>query len=277
MSEEKTEKPTEKKLRDARKDGEVPVSPDVTAAAVLFGALLVMKSAGDYFVDHMRALTRIGFDFSENTRDATAINRALAHIGIQGLLLMLPFLAACLVAGLVGGAFQTGLNASLKPVSPKFDSLNPANGVKKLFSLRSLINLLKLIIKAILIGVVLWVGIRTLMPMIIGLAYETPLDISQIAWRTLSMLFALGVLLFILVGAADWSVQHWLFIRDKRMSKDEQKREYKESEGDPEIKGKRKGIRQGTGLRRPPPTRRQGQGDGGQPDPLRGGIGLRAR
>ncbi|OLG40775.1 EscU/YscU/HrcU family type III secretion system export apparatus switch protein, partial [Xanthomonas oryzae] len=175
MSEEKTEKPTEKKLRDARKDGEVPVSPDVTAAAVLFGALLVMKSAGDYFVDHMRALTRIGFDFSENTRDATAINRALAHIGIQGLLLMLPFLAACLVAGLVGGAFQTGLNASLKPVSPKFDSLNPANGVKKLFSLRSLINLLKLIIKAILIGVVLWVGIRTLMPMIIGLAYETPL------------------------------------------------------------------------------------------------------
>lgn len=129
----KTEKPTEKKLRDARKDGEVPVSPDVTAAAVLFGALLVMKSAGDYFVDHMRALTRIGFDFLENTRDATAINRALAHIGIQGLLLMLPFLAACLVAGLVGGAFQTGLNASLKPVSPKFDSLNPANGVKKLF------------------------------------------------------------------------------------------------------------------------------------------------
>ncbi|MFA4694083.1 type III secretion system export apparatus subunit SctU [Xanthomonas perforans] len=240
MSEEKTEKPTEKKLRDARKDGEVPVSPDVTAAAVLFGALLVMKSAGDYFSDHVRALMTIGFDFSEHTRDAAAINRALGHIGIQGLLLMLPFLAACLVAGMAGGAFQTGLNASLKPVAPKFDSLNPATGVKKLFSLRSLINLLKLIIKAILIGVVLWVGIRALMPMIIGLAYETPLDVAQIAWRTLGMLFALGVLLFVLVGAADWSVQRWLFIRDKRMSKDEQKREVKESEGDPEIKDKRK-------------------------------------
>lgn len=86
----KTEKPTEKKLRDARRDGEVPVSPDVTAAAVLFGALMVMKSAGDYFSDHMRALMTIGFDFPENTRDATAINRALGHIGIQGLVLMLP-------------------------------------------------------------------------------------------------------------------------------------------------------------------------------------------
>lgn len=99
---------------------------------------------------------------------------------------------------------------------------------------------MKLIIKAILIGVVLWAGMRALMPMIIGLAYETPLDVAQIAWRTLGMLFALGVLLFVLVGAADWSVQRWLFIRDKRMSKDEQKREFKESEGDPEIKGKRK-------------------------------------
>lgn len=133
MSEEKTEKPTEKKLRDALRDGEVPVSPDVTAAAVLFGALLVMKSAGDYFADHMRALMTIGFDFPENTRDAAAINRALGHIGIQGLLLMLPFLVGCLVAGVAGGAFQTGLNASLKPVAPKFDSLNPQPGSRNSF------------------------------------------------------------------------------------------------------------------------------------------------
>ncbi|PPV07027.1 type III secretion system protein HrcU [Xanthomonas bromi] len=240
MSEEKTEKPTEKKLRDARRDGEVTVSPDVTAAAVLFGALLVMKTAGDYLSEHMRALMKIGFDFSENAHDAAAINRAIGHIGLQGLLLMLPFLVACMVAGLAGGVFQTGLNVSLKPATPKFDSLNPVNGVKKLFSLRSLINLLKLAVKAILIGVVLWFGVRALMPMIIGLAYETPLDIAQIAWRALGMLLALAVLLFVLVGAADWSVQHWLFMRDKRMSKDEQKREYKESEGDPEVKGKRK-------------------------------------
>ncbi|AVQ05611.1 TPA: type III secretion system export apparatus subunit SctU [Xanthomonas vasicola pv. zeae] len=240
MSDEKTEKPTEKKLQDARRDGDIPISPDVTAAAVLLGAMLVMKLAGSYFVEHMRALMQIGMDFTENTRDATAMNRALGRIGIEGLLLMLPFLVACLLGGLIGVFLQTGMNASLKPVTPKFDSLNPVNGVKKLFSLRSFINLLKLVVKAILIGVVLWLGIRALMPMIIGLAYEPTPDIAQIAWRTLGTLCALAVLVFVLVGAADWSVQHWLFIRDKRMSKDEQKREHKESEGDPEVKGKRK-------------------------------------
>lgn len=147
MSDEKTEKPTEKKLQDARRDGEVPISPDVTAAAVLLAALLVMKLAGSYFVEHLRALMSIGFDFTANTRDATALHRALGRIGIQGVLLTLPFVTACLAAGLIGTFVQTGLNASLKPVTPKFDSLNPVNGVKKLFSLRSLINLLKLGIK----------------------------------------------------------------------------------------------------------------------------------
>ena len=240
MSEEKTEQPTEKKLQDARRDGEVPTSQDVTAASVLLAAMLVLKLAGGYFTEHVRSVVQIGFDFTTNTRDATAMNRAIGRIGIEGLFLMLPFVVACLVAGLIGVFLQTGMNASLKPVVPKFDSINPVNGVKKLFSLRSLINLLKLIVKAVLSGVVLWVGIRALMPMIIGLAYEPPADIAQIAWRTLGTLFALGVLIFVLVGAADWSIQHWLFIRDKRMSKDEQKREHKESEGDPEVKGKRK-------------------------------------
>ncbi|MGS3055021.1 EscU/YscU/HrcU family type III secretion system export apparatus switch protein, partial [Escherichia coli] len=78
------------------------------------------------------------------------------------------FVTACLAAGLIGTFVQTGLNASLKPVTPKFDSLNPVNGVKKLFSLRSLINLLKLGIKAAVIGVVLWYGLGALMPTIIG-------------------------------------------------------------------------------------------------------------
>ncbi|SMQ95996.1 type III secretion system export apparatus subunit SctU [Xanthomonas fragariae] len=240
MSDEKTEKPTEKKLEDARKDGEMAISPDVTAAAVLLATLLVMKLAGSYLVEHLRALMLIGFDINTNTRDATALNRALGRIGIQGLWLTLPFLAACLVAGLIGTFLQTGMNFSLKPVTPKFDSLNPVNGVKKLFSLRSLIDLLKLGVKALLIGVVLWYGIRALMPMIIGLAYEPTPDIAQIGWRTLGTLCALAVLVFVLVGAADWSLQYWLFIREKRMSKDEQKREHKESEGDPDVKEKRK-------------------------------------
>ncbi|MCC4632089.1 type III secretion system export apparatus subunit SctU [Xanthomonas dyei] len=242
MSDEKTEKPTEKKLKDARRDGEIPISPDVTAAAVLLAALLVIKLAGSYFVEHMQALMSIGFDFNANTRDATAMHRALGRIGIQAVLLTLPFLVACLAAGLLGTFLQTGMNASLKPVAPKFDSLNPVNGVKKLFSLRSLINLLKLGVKALLIGVVLWYGLRALMPAIIGLAYQPTPDIAQIGWRALGILCALAVLVFMLIGAADWSVQHWLFIRDKRQSKDEQKREHKESEGDPELKGKRKEI-----------------------------------
>lgn len=111
----------------------MPVSPDVTAAAVLLAALLVMKLAGSYFVEHLRALMSIGFDFSANTRDATAVHRALGRIGVQGVWLTLPFVVACLAAGLIGSFLQTGLNASLKPVTPKFDSLNPVNGVKNSF------------------------------------------------------------------------------------------------------------------------------------------------
>ncbi|PPU72452.1 MULTISPECIES: type III secretion system export apparatus subunit SctU [Xanthomonas] len=240
MSDEKTEKPTEKRLQDARRDGELTISPDVTAAAVLLGGLLVITLAGTYFASHLRALVTIGFDINAKTRDGISLQRAIASIGLQALWLAIPFLVACMIAALTGAFLQTGMNVSLKPVTPKFDSLNPVNGLKKLFSLRSFINLVKLTAKALIIGVVLWVGVRSLLPAIIGLAYQPPSNIAQISWRALGTLCALAALTFVIVGAADWSIQHWLFIRDKRMSKDEQKREHKESEGDPEVKGKRK-------------------------------------
>jgi type III secretion protein U len=80
------------------------------------------------------------------------------------------------------------------------------------------------------------------MPLIVGVAYEPLPDLIEISWSALCRLFAVSGVLYLVLGVVDYGIQRWLFIRDHRMSKDEVKREFKNSEGDPQLKGKRKQV-----------------------------------
>jgi type III secretion protein U len=241
MSDEKTEEPTEKKLRDAREDGETVKSPDLSFAMLLLVSALGLSLAGPTMGQHLSALLRIALDVQSVGTTAADLRRAMGRIGIEALLLSIPVGVAA-VSAIAAVAAQIGFVISFKPLEPKFNAINPGSGLKRMFSMRSFVDLIKMTIKAIIIAAALYKTLIALMPLIVGVAYEPVPDLIQISWSALCRLFAVGGVLYLVLGVVDYGIQRWLFMRDHRMSKDEVKREFKNSEGDPQLKGKRKQI-----------------------------------
>jgi type III secretion protein U len=170
------------------------------------------------------------------------LRRALTGIVTQAALLTLLPVVAATVTATAAVASQVGFQVSFKPLEPKFSAINPGSGLKRMFSMRSLVDLAKMLVKAAIIGAALWKMLLTLAPLIVGVAYEPVPDLIEISWSALCRLFAVGGVLYLVLGVADYAVQQWLFIRDHRMSKDDVKREHKDAEGDPHLKGKRKQV-----------------------------------
>lgn len=257
MSDEKTEEPSDKKMEDARRDGKVVKSADLTAAALLLTTGVLMLLSGPALGDGLRALLAPALDARAVTRPDADLLLAARHIGLQAALLLAPFLVACVIAAVVGTLAQTGINLSFKPVEPKFDAVNPGAGLTRIFSMRSMVDLGKMVVKAVLIVLVMWKTLTLLAPLIVATAHQPAPALAQLAWRILARFLLVGGVLFLLMGAADYGIQRWLFMRDQRMSKDEVKREHKESEGDPHLKGHRKSLAREIALGPAPASRDQ--------------------
>ncbi|VVD66118.1 type III secretion system export apparatus subunit SctU [Pandoraea anhela] len=242
MSDEKTEEPTEKKLEQAKKDGESPKSTDLPAALLFLAGAAVLDFAPGFQGDHLRQMFLIAFDVGHLSSQGYDIFDAMRVIGIQAAWVLLPMLALAFLVPIIGLVAQIGVNVTFKPLTPKFDAINPGAGLKRMFSLRSFIDLIKMTIKAVVLVAVLYKVTWLLMPAAAGLVYQSTFAAASIAWTLLCRFMAVGGFITLLLGVADYGIQRWLFIRDHRMTKDEIKRESKESEGDPEIKHKRKAF-----------------------------------
>ncbi|WP_018606692.1 type III secretion system export apparatus subunit SctU [Uliginosibacterium gangwonense] len=242
MSDEKTEKPTDKRLEDARREGEVAKSQDLAVAAIFLGVTITMWIGSKFFADRMHAILAIGLDIQAAQREDFDLYRAMWKIMLEGLMIIGPFVLVSVLMAITAILSQIGIVISFKPLEPKFDAINPANGIKRIFSLRSLIDLLKMSINGCIVASVAWLTIRSLLPLLASSAYTTLPDIIKIGWDVLIKFIAVACLLYLVIGSADYGIQHWLFIRDHRMSKDDVKHETKDSEGDPIIKDQRRQI-----------------------------------
>lgn len=242
MADEKTEEPTDKKLKDARRDGETVKSADLSFAVLLSAASLGFAVAGPAMSEHLRAMTRLALDVREIDRSTYDLRGALVGIATQAALLLFVPLGATVVTAIAAVAAQVGFQISIKPLEPKFSAINPGSGLKRMFSMRAMVDLVKMLVKAAIISATLWKTLLVFAPLIVGVAYEPLPDLIQISWTGLCRLLAVGGVLYLVIGAADYAVQRWLHIRDHRMSKDDIKRENKDSEGDPHLKGKRKQV-----------------------------------
>lgn len=242
MSDEKTEKPTAKKLRDAKRRGQHAKSQDVTAAMVLMAVTLCLVTAASITVSRLATVVSRLLEDIGRVRGSTELLPMIVPTAWQGLLAILPFVFTAMFAGLAGSAMQVGLNFSMEAVSPKFDKLNPAQGLKKIFSIKSVIEFVKTVVKALAMGAVLWNVIRDVLPTLMSSAYLPVASIAVAGWDAVIHLVFGALVLFIIIGPVDFGIQKFQFLKDQRMSKDEVKREHKESEGDPQMKGKRKQI-----------------------------------
>ncbi|KWI41150.1 type III secretion system export apparatus subunit SctU [Burkholderia stagnalis] len=242
MAEEKTEEPSERKLKKVREKGQVAKSKDVADAVTLAAVIGVLSAGESLLLGGLTRTIRTALDFVNGDRTPQATFSALHDLAASAALTMLPFVAAAIVAGIVSQAPQAGFLITLEPVMPKFDAINPMAGIKKIFSMKSLIELVKMIVKAVVLACVIWKLMTSLFPLVVASVYEATPQLSRVLWTVLMKLLGVVVLVVTVFAAADYKLARVMFIRDNRMTKEETKREHKESEGDPHTKGERRRL-----------------------------------
>jgi flagellar biosynthetic protein FlhB len=236
---ERTEQATPKRLKEAREKGQVPRSSELSAAAVCIAAAVALYTLGRAAVGNFADLMRDTLSVQPAAAmDTSAIWPALTSAGGRALWAILPILGATFLAALAAPIAIGGWNFSAGVLIPKFSKLNPANGLGRIFSARGLVELGKGLAKVAVVAVTGWVLLRGLTPQLMGLSAEPlPNAIGHAASLTGYSLLVLVCGLAI-IAAFDVPFQLWQHAKDLRMTREEVKEEYKESEGSPETRGR---------------------------------------
>lgn len=240
FSQERTEPATPKKREKVRSEGRVCVSKDLTAAAEILTGLLGLLMLGPFTCGILMGLIAFMIRFMGD--EALMRDGWFALVSWEAIkdffFSWLPL--GCLVA-LFSAAIiicQVGLTMTGEPFKPNFGRLNPISGMKKIVSLRSIVELLKGLLKATLFAIVIYMAIRDYLPFS-SKTMQMPLEIGSIAFWDMLWTLAMRLAMMLLVMAlVDYLYQKWEFERSIRMSKQEIKEEYKQMEGDPQIKSK---------------------------------------
>ncbi|MBQ8039014.1 MAG: flagellar biosynthesis protein FlhB [Lachnospiraceae bacterium] len=242
---ERTEPATAKKLRDARKKGQVAKSKEVANGTCLLALFLMLKiwigNTGNGLLEMFPTIYNRIPEFSKNYDGEIpfrSILYALQISVVQIILISAPFLLVGLVLAFVSDLIQVKWQPTTETMKPKFDKLNPVSGFKRFFSLSSLVELLKSLLK---IGVIVYVSYSYLKDQWQSLYVLYGISLTQAIGLIGEMVVDLGIrisVVYMLIVVGDFAYQKWKFKEDMKMSKQEIKDEYKQDEGDPQIKGK---------------------------------------
>ena len=241
---EKTEDPTQKRLDEALKRGDVVKSQEVNTWFIIAGATLVMSAFSGSMSSELSATMRGLIANAHNISvDGPALPRLFQKIGIEMIAaIAIPFLLLMLAA-LGGNLIQHRLVWSIEALAPKLSKISPAAGFKRLFSAQALANFAKGLVKLVLIGTVLTVLMWPERGRIIALERADPVTVLPLAQSLAMKLLAAVVAMMAVVAMADYLFQYRQWYERQKMSLRELKEEFKESEGDPVIKGKMKQVR----------------------------------
>lgn len=248
FGDDKTEEPTSKKLEDARKKGQVGKSQELSHAIELIAAFLsiriFVKFIGDHFIDLFTwAYTYMIPQLVKSDGSGLTI-RSTGNLLLYGILQMFlilaPFLAIGFLVAVLSNGLQFKFQVSTEPLKPKLDKFNPVNGFKRMFSMQSIVNLLLSLAKIAVIFIIAYTMIKDHVNELFIL-YEVPLyaAIAQIGTLVLDIGLRISLVLLV-VGFADFIYHKWKYKKDLKMTKQEVKDEYKNAEGDPQIKGKQR-------------------------------------
>lgn len=254
---EKTEKPTAKKLNDARNEGQVAKSREISNAFTLIGLFLLLKIAisflGDQFLGgYADTYNRIPelIKLTDGKIRSGDFSTLLLHMLMRMLIGMAPFLVVGFILSFLADYLQVKWKVTTKPLQPKFSKMNPINGFKRIFSMNSLVELLKAILKIALISYVVYTTIRDKLQVIYLLFHMT---LWQGIATAADIAISIGMkvsFVYLIIAALDFAYQKHKFNKDQMMTKQEIKDEYKNAEGDPAIKGKQRKRMQEASRRR---------------------------
>ena len=254
---EKTEEPTAKRLTDARKDGKVAKSKELNSAFDLIVLFLLLKIFMSYLYDGFLNVfrytyTKIPEYVEQNAKEMNGFGTSsfLLPVMLELLQLVLPFFLFGLVVAVLISILQVGWKITTKPMKPKLDKFNILNGFKRILSKDSLFELFKSILKIFVIIYVAYSSIRDKVDNIFIL-YDIPLNQALALCGEVILDAGLKIsLVYLLVGIADYIYQKFRFKEDMKMTKQEVKDEYKNTEGNPEIKGRQRQVMREASRRR---------------------------
>ena len=236
---ERTEDPTPKRLEDARKKGQIPRSRELNTFAVVMAGVAGCGLLAQYMAVKLERILRgnLRLDRADVFEPRAMTEHSLATL-FDGLLLLAPFLGLMTVVALLAPIALGGWVFSWESLSPKFDKLNPLAGFKRMFSVRGLVELLKSLLKVVLLAAVAALIFQAFGDEVLRLADE---DLHQALARGLDFLWLASLLLaagLVVLVAIDVPYQLWDHHRKLKMTLQEVKDEFKESEGRPEVKSK---------------------------------------
>lgn len=242
---EKTEEPTAKKLEDARKEGQVAKSKEIANGLGLLALFLLLKimvgSIGTSFLESFSMVyNRIPVICKLNggTSPMGDISMLLRTVMLRLLIILLPVLLIGFAVAFVSDLFQVKWRPTSKPLQPKLSKLNPLNGIKKIFSAQSLVELVKSVAKILLIALVTYSYIKNKIGLLYALYDMSMMQAVNLIGETVIELGIRISAIYMIIAGADFMYQKYKFKNDMKMTKQEVKEEYKNAEGDPEIKGK---------------------------------------
>ncbi len=239
---EKTEEPTAKRLEDARKEGQVGKSQELVTAGMLFALFLSVKVFSGFIVDNlMKAFPEIYGSMHAYVVEEPNIGYPIAVVRtgmVRILLACLPIFVLAVFMALGVNLLQVKWKPTAKPLQPKLSKISPLKGLKRMFSLDKLFDLGKAIIKIVLITYIAYNGIIKDVDKI-KIIYE--LELWPAVTYICNLIINIGLkiaAIYLIVGFADFLYHKWKFHKDMKMTKQEVKDEFKQQEGDPQVKGK---------------------------------------
>jgi flagellar biosynthetic protein FlhB len=241
---DKTEKPTQHKIDEARKKGQIPVSKEVHTFTLFLVLTFIFMAIFPYTFKVIALQLRFFFEFPhtisfENMNGREVLWKLFKELSLYFFIMILPLA----MGAIMSGGSQTGFNVSLEHLKPKFDKISPAKGLKRLFSSKSIGELIKGIIKILLVGfAIYWVMIPSFKLIGVMTDYSMMQTLDALQTLILKIILVSTAILF-LIAASDYAYQRYQWYENLRMTKQEVKEEYRQQEGDPHVKAKQRDMR----------------------------------
>lgn len=236
---EKTEPATDKKRREATQQGNVAKSQDLGSVVILLTGFLMLRYYGPELYGLCGEYMRFCLSTSIHTQLSLPDTLMLINQFIFVLLRTLtPFMAAIAFSAVASNMMQTGFLFRFDPLIPNLDRMNPISGLKNVFSSKMVAELVKSILKILVVAYIPYSTLRENIPLIIRFIKLQPMPAAIILLKIIFYMAVKIIMILLSLAIADWFYQKWRHEENLKMSKEEIKEEYKQREGDPRIKQK---------------------------------------
>ena len=240
---EKTEEPTQRRRDEAAEEGRVPRSQDLNAAVLLLASAIALSAVGPAMGRAMFDIVGAGLGFgAAATIDANGAVALVRGLGWKAIGALAAFLAAMTGTSLAIAAVQARGVLTGKPLAPKFERINPAQNVKRLLGTQGLVELVKSLLKLVIVGWAVYGVLSAAWPDIVALAQRSPVALLELVRTYAVAMLRNAGLAYLALAGLDYGFQLWQHEKGLRMTKEEVKQEHKNSEGDPMVKSRMRAL-----------------------------------